>query len=545
MVRLVEEARADGTLADGPRSDATRLHEDAQRAEEARIAEDVRLAREARTAEKARAAEEARRESHRYDEAVHRAEEARIAQQARLDAEARASEAASFAQHQFAASTNGWSTPAELTQEPSWGDLIPGQDWPASDPESGPPAQAARSRAAPSYAVRPPQVVDEATAENELWRIVTFEPPPATPEPSPFEAAFDGVDANLDASLESIISFSEPQPPSSEAEPEIELTELSWAETSIPPLMPSGPPELEADFLEDDLSDPTDSTEAARLRRQKLLRKAMENIGALNGPRPDREAEAVTPEPPPVAPPTVPNDAAELAARIEQHHARLGKANRFELLGLTPQASRNDVKAAFLNLAKVFHPDRLPPSLGHLSPKITAVFESVRESYEHLYDDGRRADYARSLQKPVAPAPKPVQRTSGGESAAEAARRGEALLRKRDFHGAEEAFALADATEPSSAHRAAQAWAIYLDPTRKTEIARAKQMMLEAIKADPGCDRAHYQLGVIARVEGDLDRAERSFREALNANPRHLEANQEIRLIEMRKAKSKKGLFGR
>jgi curved DNA-binding protein CbpA len=544
VVRLVEEARADGTLVDAPRSVEPRFNEEAQLADEARIAEEVRLVREARTAEKARAAEEARRESHRYDEAVHRAEEARVAQQARLDAEARASEAASFAQHQFAASTNGWSTPAELTQEPSWGDLIPGQDAPSSDPQMEPPAQATRSRAAPSYAVRPPQVVDEATAENELWRIVAFESPP-TPEPSPFEAAFDGVDANLDANLESIISFSDPQPRSDEPEPEIELTELSWAETSIPPLMSAGPPELEPDLLEDDLADPSDSTEAARLRRQKLLRKAMENIGALNGPRPEPEAAAPTPAPQPVAPPTVPNDANELAARIEQHHARLGKANRFELLGLTPQASRNDVKAAFLNLAKVFHPDRLPPSLAHLSPKITAVFESVRESYEHLYDDARRADYARSLQKPAAPAPKPVQRTAGGESAAEAARRGEALLRKRDFHGAEEAFAQADATEPNAAHRAAQAWALYLDPTRKSELARAKQMMTEAIKADPQCDRAHYQLGVIARVEGDLDRAERFFREALNANPRHLEANQEIRLIEMRKAKSKKGLFGR
>jgi hypothetical protein len=34
-----------------------------------------------------------------------------------------------------------------------------------------------------------------------------------------------------------------------------------------------------------------------------------------------------------------------------------------------------------------------------------------------------------------------------------------------------------------------------------------------------------------------MERAERHFREAVRVNPRHLEANQELRLIEMRKKK--------
>jgi Tfp pilus assembly protein PilF len=67
----------------------------------------------------------------------------------------------------------------------------------------------------------------------------------------------------------------------------------------------------------------------------------------------------------------------------------------------------------------------------------------------------------------------------------------------------------------------------------------AKQLMGEALKLDPKCDRAHYQLGVISRVEGDTDKAEKHFREAVRYNPRHAEANQELRLIDMRKKKSK------
>jgi len=63
---------------------------------------------------------------------------------------------------------------------------------------------------------------------------------------------------------------------------------------------------------------------------------------------------------------------------------------------------------------------------------------------------------------------------------------------------------------------------------------------LNYAEADPDCDRAHYQLGVIARVEGDIERAERHFREAVRSNPRHLEAAQELRLLEMRRRPKKR-----
>jgi hypothetical protein len=45
-------------------------------------------------------------------------------------------------------------------------------------------------------------------------------------------------------------------------------------------------------------------------------------------------------------------------------------------------------------------------------------------------------------------------------------------------------------------------------------------------------------------VEGAIDRAEKYFREALRINPKHVEAAQELRIIEMRKKGSaKRGFF--
>jgi len=113
-------------------------------------------------------------------------------------------------------------------------------------------------------------------------------------------------------------------------------------------------------------------------------------------------------------------------------------------------------------------------------------------------------------------------------------------MRRREYAQAEAFFRQAYEADPRPSTLAAAAWAIYMDPARRSEAAQARAMMVDALKADPDCDRAHYQLGVIARVEGDVERAERHFRETVRSNPRHLEAAQELRLLEMRRRPKKK-----
>lgn len=240
----------------------------------------------------------------------------------------------------------------------------------------------------------------------------------------------------------------------------------------------------------------------------------------------------------------------QLATLIEQRADQLKKKDHFATLGVTQQANRDQVKAAFLGLAKTFHPDRLPPSLPHLAQKMSAVFESIREAYEVLYDESRRMAYvanqaaaARTQGTGSSPS------TAGQSQASDLFKMGEVYFKKRDYKQADEHFARAHLLDKGAASLAAQAWAIYMDPTRKAESANARGLMQKALTIDPACDRAHYQLGVIARVEGDMERAEKHFREAVRVNPRHLEASQELRLIEMRRKKEKDagkkgGIFG-
>lgn len=379
--------------------------------------------------------------------------------------------------------------------------------------------------------VTPVEPVPEAAPEHDLLPVIEAtpepdpEPPGVLPSPSDDDswgALLEGVEPELPPQLVDAVLVPPPPP-----EP-------------APAPVPRGDP-----------------AEEARLRRQRLLLRGMENLGTL--PRPMSPQGAVRVEPQPVQPPAPPlsgameaeapvepasGDEAQLARRIEAKWATLsGKRDFFAVLEVGRDANRDGVKAAFLSQAKLFHPDRLPPALKHLSQKMAAVFEAVREAYEWLYDDQRRRDYLLTLEEAAPSAASEEARTAS--RAAEEYRKAELLLRKRDFAAAEEAFAHAYGLDRRAEYLAGRGWAVYMDPARRGDVSRAKQMMVDALKVNPGCDRAHYQLGVIARVANDVTAAERHFREALRTNPRHTEANQELRLIEMRKRKDppKKGLF--
>ena len=387
-------------------------------------------------------------------------------------------------------------------------------------------------------APRPPLHLgpEPTTSEQDLWRLV--QEPAAAPVPA--AASFEEALANVDAHLSSLVGL--PEEPVTQTDLPVDaILQASadagaWQMETLPPVQPlaqPAPPPYEATPA----LTPSGGVpgEAARERRQRLLKRAIQNLGSLvsRAPRTMGTATPLEPTPAPLPVQLGPRTPSEqgLARQIEERFAGLtGERNRFDILGLHLEASREQVKAAFLDLVKVFHPDRLPPNLADLLPQATAIFDSLREAQEFLLDDERRAAHARDM---AALANGPPVRDQA--EAAEAYKAGEAALRRREHAVAEAAFAESYRLYPRAQVLAARAWAIYMDPNRKSDAASARAMMVDALKEDPNCDRAHYQLGVIARVEGDVERAERHFREALRANPRHLEASQELRLIEMRK----------
>jgi tetratricopeptide (TPR) repeat protein len=276
-------------------------------------------------------------------------------------------------------------------------------------------------------------------------------------------------------------------------------------------------------------SDPAE----ARARRQRLLQRAMQSIGVgpfAGRPAPTRAAGEGAPSPAPApvradaGPPPVDTPEGALRRALLEVAPRAREANLFARLGIAEGATRDAVKAAYLALAKQFHPDRFAaPALADLQEQVREFFTAVNEAYAVLSDDRRRAAYVTSLRT-GAPSKERV------EAARIDFQKGEACLRTRDVARARGFFEAAVRADPRAEYQAALAWTWLVDPARK-DLARARALVDEATR-DASCDRAFYVAGVVARDEGDAPRAERMFRAALQANPRHADAVRELRMLQ-------------
>lgn len=272
-------------------------------------------------------------------------------------------------------------------------------------------------------------------------------------------------------------------------------------------------------------SDPAES----RARRQRLLQRAMQNmgIGPLSGrPRPPGAA----PAPEPGAAPARPD--APTAAEEQLRKALLAIAPRaqdpdlFARLGLSRDAGREEVKQAYLKLAKGFHPDRFAaPAFADLHDAVRDFFTAVNEAYEVLSDDRRRAEYA---------AARAGARAREADSARVDFQKGEVCLRAREYARARGFYEAAVRADPQPEYLAALAWTLVAEPAHRDR-ARAQALLGQALR-DPGCARALYVSGLCAREDGDEGEAERRFRAAVQADPRYAEARRELRILEARRS---------
>jgi curved DNA-binding protein CbpA len=278
--------------------------------------------------------------------------------------------------------------------------------------------------------------------------------------------------------------------------------------------------------------------------RQRMLARAIHNMG---GPLSNQREEASTtpvpsPTPPPVKAPPIPEPDPEslgaadkkLRKAVKEMAVKAKKQDYFERLGLPRSATREQVKQGFFVLAKQFHPDRFAtPSLADLGGLVKDLFSLLNEAYETLQDDLKREEYLDKIQQKKGPS---------AEDAAIAFKKAESCLKSRDYVRAKGLLEEAVAGDPKPEHVASLAWCLIAGPLPDKD--RAKSLVVEALK-DPNCDRAFYVAGVLAREDGEIERAEKMFRAAMRVNPKHMEAEREIRLIEMRRQKEGDGKKGK
>lgn len=67
--------------------------------------------------------------------------------------------------------------------------------------------------------------------------------------------------------------------------------------------------------------------------------------------------------------------------------------DHYKVLGLSKNATRDEIKEAFRNLAVKYHPDKHSQSSNTVRENATLRFKQVSEAYEILSDDRKRANY--------------------------------------------------------------------------------------------------------------------------------------------------------
>ena len=84
----------------------------------------------------------------------------------------------------------------------------------------------------------------------------------------------------------------------------------------------------------------------------------------------------------------------ERRARIDDVHSRLETLSHYQLLDVSPTASRKEIKDAYFSVVSVFHPDKyFGKRLGSYKQKLDQVFGRLALAYEVLTRKNKRAEY--------------------------------------------------------------------------------------------------------------------------------------------------------
>jgi tetratricopeptide (TPR) repeat protein len=211
-------------------------------------------------------------------------------------------------------------------------------------------------------------------------------------------------------------------------------------------------------------------------------------------------------------------------------------ADYFVALGVARTASPEDVKKAFVEAAKTWHPDRVPSGLEEARPLLSKVFARLELARATLSDPARRKHYLDELAKPVTAA------TAGDISSAEATlefRKAEALLKKHDAAGAEAHLRKAVQLAPSNVEY--QVLLVWLQVKPDSTPSRLKELAADLdrlIGRESTSERGYFYRGQVRKRLDQLDKAHADFVRAAELNPGNVDAAREVRIYNMRKEKA-------
>jgi curved DNA-binding protein CbpA len=200
------------------------------------------------------------------------------------------------------------------------------------------------------------------------------------------------------------------------------------------------------------------------------------------------------------------------------------------VLGVKQDATGAQIKAAYFQLAKAYHPDAVAP---HAPPEVRTlcaeVFAKVSEAWSVLAEDASRAGYLEKLRT-GGTAEVDVASIFEAEKTFEA---GTLLVKVRRYDEAlkkfEEAVKL-NADEPEFGMW--KAWCEFLlAADKKQKLGPATTAIEAGLKKSPRCAQGYLFLGQMAKLAGNVPLAEKQLRRGLEVAPEHADMQRELRFL--------------
>ena len=252
--------------------------------------------------------------------------------------------------------------------------------------------------------------------------------------------------------------------------------------------------------------------------------------------------EALPPEA--AAKPFASDGAATPAELVELAESFRGRSY-FEILGVSPESGSAQLDRAYEQLSARTHPDRFSAAGESARDLAAELFEQVTQAYETLSDPHLRQAYVLDCQSRERNQAKRDRAERALEAESEF-QRGQAALNSREYEMALLHFGRALQLYPDEGdHHAHYGWALHLcHPGDPAMVAEAIEHVKRGLKLASHREKPYLFMGRLYRAVGRVDTAEKMFTRAVQIQPECVEALRELRLINMRREKSR-GLLGR
>jgi hypothetical protein len=226
----------------------------------------------------------------------------------------------------------------------------------------------------------------------------------------------------------------------------------------------------------------------------------------------------------------------ELGERgVRERAQRIDTEDPHTVLGLAPGASAEAARAAYFGLARLWQARRIPPQLDAVRAECEHVFNRIEQAHRTL------SDAAAATREP--PAHAPASSALAGlyaRSAIQPSMRDvDSALARGDIAFAESlARVLSTTGIDGPGARAALAWCAAGAGNASPEAMEAALVAIDkVVDGDPECSRALFYRGQIAKRLGRTESALRDFKKVARLDPRHVDAQREVRLHDIRARK--------